>query len=124
MTVTITNLGRAVVAWGEDMPDWVRLLAEACDRTNQRQVGERIKRSSGYISRVLRRDYAGSYDEAETLVRAAYGLENVECPVMGAIPLAGCVRNRRRTAPPTNHLHQLWARNCPTCPLNTDREED
>lgn len=118
-----SNVGRAIAAWGADMPPWVRLLASACDTTNQRQVGDRIGKSSGYISRILSRSYAGSYDEAEKLVRAAYGAEEVLCPLWGPIPLASCMRNRRRTAPPRNQAHHLHAATCPTCPNNTDRRE-
>jgi hypothetical protein len=118
-----TNVARAALAWGADMPAWVRLLASACDATNQRRVGDRLGRSSGYVSRVLSRNYAGSYDEAETLVRAAYGNEDVVCPIWGSIPLASCVRARRREGPPRNHAHHLHAEHCPTCPNNSDRRD-
>lgn len=118
----LTNVARARVAWGGDaMPPWVRLLASACDRTNQRQVGDTLGKSSGYISRVLSRKYEGSYDEAETIVRAAFGNEDVVCPLWGPIPLASCVRNRRRKEAPQNQSHLLHAATCPTCPNNTDR---
>ncbi|HEX8224489.1 MAG TPA: hypothetical protein VF605_11795 [Allosphingosinicella sp.] len=120
--ILTTNLERARLAWGgEAMPSWVRLLASACDATNQRQVGDALGKSSGYISRVLSRKYEGNYDEAETIVRAAYGNEDVVCPIWGAIPLASCVRNRRRKDPPQNQSHRLHAAACPTCPNNTDR---
>lgn len=116
------NLVKATDAWGEAMPDWVRLLANACDRTSQRAAAERLARSSGYVSRLLSRKYEGSYEEAETIVRAAYAGASVACPAIGdAIPLSGCVRNRRRAGPPRNHLQQLFARHCPRCPLNTDK---
>lgn len=118
---SLTNLDRARIAWGEDMPPWVRLLASACDAGNQRLVGERLDRSSGWVSRILNRNYAGSYEEAETIVRAAYGNEDVVCPLWGSIPLASCVRNRRRKGPPQNQAHLLHARACPTCPNNSDR---
>jgi len=115
------NIVTATAAWGADMPAWVRLLASACDASNQRKVGDRIGRSSGCVSRILSRKYAGSYEEAEILVRQAYGSEDVVCPIWGAIPLASCVRARRRKGPPRNHAHHLHAKTCPTCPNNTDR---
>lgn len=114
------NIARAIAAWGEAMPDWVRLLAAACDKSSQRLVADRLGKSHGYVSRILNRKYAGSYDEAGTIVRVAYGSDQVECPVMGEMPLASCVRNRRRKGLPTNRLQHLWARHCPVCPLNTD----
>ena len=123
-----TNMDRAIAAWGEGMPEWVRQLATACDRTNQRVVAERLKAkhgvgSSGYVSRILNRNYLGSYDEAERLVRATFGAEIVDCPEWGAIPLSSCVRNRRWKAAAQNHLRRRCAVVCPTCPNNTDRPE-
>lgn len=125
MFVNLSNLDRATAGWGADMPAWVRMLANACDRTSQRVVAERLGLKHPTISRVVRHDYNASYREIETLVRAAFGAEDVACPAIGdLIPLSGCVRNRRRTAPPVNHLHQLWMRHCPDCPLNTDAKDD
>jgi hypothetical protein len=118
-----TNVDRATAAWGHDMPAWVRLLASACDGANQRAVGDRLGKSSGYVSRILNRNYAGSYREAETLVRAAYGAEDVACPLWGPIPLSSCIRNRRREGPPRNQAHHLHAVHCPACPNNSDRRQ-
>jgi DNA-binding transcriptional regulator YdaS (Cro superfamily) len=122
----LTNMQRAESAWGRDMPSWVRLLATACDAASQRAVADRLGRSSPYVSRLLNRNYAGSYEEAETIVRAAYGNEDVVCPLYGPIPLSSCIRNRRRKAAPRNQSHHQHAATCPSCPNNTDRarEED
>jgi hypothetical protein len=116
-----TNLDRAAAAWGAEMPRWVRLLASACDTASQKFVADRLGKSGGYVSRLVNRSYAGSYEEAEKLVRAAYGDEDVACPLWGAIPLASCIRNRRRKGPPRNALHHAHAATCPTCPNNSDR---
>ena len=117
------NLARAVAGWGDNMPEWVRQLAAACDRTSQRDVADRLKRSSGYVSRLINGNYTGSYEEAETIVRAAFGGEMVACPEWGEIPLSSCVRNRRRKGPPINLVHRRCAAACPACPNNTDRPE-
>jgi hypothetical protein len=116
----LSNLDRARSAWGADMPRWVQLLATACDATNQREAGEKIGRSSGYVSRVISNTYNGDLAEAEKLVRAAWGGEQVDCPIWGPIPLASCMHARRRTAPPVNLMHHQHRRHCPTCPNNTD----
>ena len=119
--VTITNIQRAIAGWGEDMPAWVRLLAEAADRSNQRLAGEQISRNSGVVSRVLARNYAGSYPEIERLVRAAWGNEDVLCPVWNdSIPLASCMNLRRRKGFPRNVAENLYYHACPNCPNNTD----
>lgn len=114
------NLDRARAAWGIVMPRWVQLLAAACDATNQREAGEKIGKSAGYVSRILNNRYPGDLGEAEKLVRAAWGAEDVACPLWGLIPLASCMHARRRSAPPTNSMHHLHRRSCPTCPNNTD----
>ena len=102
------------------MPAWVRLLASACDADSQRAVAEKLGKSGGYISRLINHSYAGNYEEAETLVRAHYGAEDVVCPIYGAIPLASCLRNRRRKATPRSQAHHQYRAICPTCPNNTD----
>jgi hypothetical protein len=116
-----TNVAKAEAAWGATIPGWVRLLASASDAGGQRRVAERLGKSSAYVSRLINRSYGGSYEEAETLVRAAYGNEDVVCPIWGSIPLASCIRNRRRKGLPRNQVHHLHARHCPACPNNTDR---
>ncbi|MDC6695420.1 hypothetical protein, partial [Leclercia adecarboxylata] len=64
------------------------VAATACDKDNQRIVADRLGKSSGYVSRLINRRYAGSYSEAETIVRMVYGQEDVACPLFGPIPLA------------------------------------
>jgi hypothetical protein len=118
----VTNLDKAIAAWGSDLPEWLKLLASACDRTSQRIVADRLNVSSPVISKVVRRCYeGGDYQEMETRVRAAFGREDVVCPIWGqAIPLSSCVRNRRRKGAPINHDQRRYARTCPSCPNNTD----
>lgn len=123
VTVALTNRENAERAWGADMPAWVGILADACDRTNQRAVAERIGKSSGYVSRVVRRTYAGSYAEAEQIVRAALSPERVMCPLYGDMALKTCITNRRRPRP-ANWLHVQFAKACPDCPNNTDRPDE
>ncbi len=118
-----SNLARARLAWGNDLPQWVRILASHCDATNQRIVGEQLKKSGGYVSRILSAKYTGSYEEAEKLVRAALAAEDVACPIWGSIPLKSCMSLRRPKARATNSYERLHARSCPNCAFNTDREK-
>lgn len=115
-----TNLARAQTAWGPDLPQWVRLLASACDASSQRAVADRIGKSGGYVSRILNRVYTGSYAEAEQLVRRAYGQEDIICPLFGPIPEKSCILNRRRAGIPRNYLERQFAANCPDCANNPD----
>lgn len=125
LTAPLTNVERATEAWGADMPAWVALLAKAADATNQRMVAEKLGKSNPYVSRILRNTYPGDLAEAERQVRAVFGAEEVVCPLPhgGVISLRTCIRNRRRTKP-LNWQQLDHARACPSCPNNTDREED
>ena len=119
-----SNMAAALAAWGGDPPRWIVLLASACDTTNQRAVAERLRKSNGYVSRLINNHYAGSLTEAEGLIRATYGDDDVVCPIWGAIPLESCRRERRRRELPVNAAQRLHRATCPTCPNNTDRQAD
>lgn len=121
---TTTNMSGALVAWGAEPPRWVILLASACDADNQRVVGDRLGKTASYVSRLINNSYPGDMAEAEQLVRAAYGDEDVICPLWGPIPLESCMRSRRRQGQPRNHAHRLHRTHCPTCPNNADRSAD
>lgn len=121
-----SNLAKALRAWKGDCPEWVRILARACDATSQRAVGDKIGQSGGTISRVLSHSYAGDYAELERKVRAALTADRVACPVTGAmIQLKTCLRNRRRwrQGPPRGWLEHAYEHACPNCRHNTDQED-
>jgi hypothetical protein len=121
----VTNRARAEEAWGLNMPRWVATLADASDRLSQRGVAAAIGKSAGYVSRLVNRSYAGDYGEAERLVMAAFSDERVHCPAMAtSMSLKTCMANRRRKALPQNWAHHAFARACPTCPNNSDQEDD
>lgn len=123
MTRLPTNAERAAMVWGDPPPRWVRLLAEACDRSSQRAVGEKIGRTGAWISRVLLRRDGPDFAEAEQLVMARLAEARVDCPVAGDIPLTACVRNRRRRGLPASWLDRRFRHACPDCRRNTDRAE-
>lgn len=115
------NMQAARRGWGAVLPQWVQLLAAACDRTSQQSVAERLGKSSGYISRLINNQYPGDMAEAERLVRAVYADDDVECPIWSAtIPLSACMSNRRRTLRPQNFVQRKYQILCPGCPNNTD----
>lgn len=124
MTVTpISNYQRARLAWGDTMPDWILRMAQECDRTNQRSVADRIGQSNATVSKLINRKYAGSMMEMEQQVRATFCDDRVDCPAFGSIPLASCIRNRRRKTPAVNAMQRAFDRHCPGCPFNSDRTQ-
>lgn len=115
-----TNSDVVARTWGANPPRWIVLLASACDASGQTEVAHRLRKSGPYVSRLINNSYPGDMAEAERLVRAAYGNEDVLCPIWGPIPLESCMRNRRRSGPPRNQAQRLFASHCPTCPNNSD----
>lgn len=119
-----TNLAKALVAWGPELPRWVRLLAEASDASSQTMAAARLVKSSTWVSRIINHAYAGSYSEAEEQVLARLGGEEVACPIwanVSPIPLISCIRTRRAKSHSGPMME--WAKHCLTCPLNTDLQE-
>lgn len=92
------SMTNARAAWGEAMPEWVAVLAEACDRSSQAEVARRIGYSNSVVSTVLRKTYSGMMAVVEQAVRGALMGETVSCPVAGDIPRDQCLRYQKRAA--------------------------
>lgn len=109
------HLATAMAAWGDELPDWVRALAQAAQRLTAAGAAREIGRDQMVVHRILRRTYDGSYARAEALVRARI-IQAVDCPVLGRIDETRCRRIRTDPRPPTSsHLAiQTW-RACKTC---------
>ena len=114
------NRKTAGANWGEAPPRWIAVLALACDQTNQRQVAQKLGKSSGYISRLLSKSYTGDMAEAERLVLSSLAADRVDCPFWKRpIPLSSCMRARRRQHP-RGEVFIAHRRACDACHLNTD----
>lgn len=88
---TTTAVARAEAAWGADLPDWVRVLAEEADRSSQARTATAIGYSAAVVSYVLKRSYTGDLAKVEEAVRASLMEAAVECPELGTMPLADCL---------------------------------
>lgn len=80
----------ACAAWGDDLPDWVRRLAEECAATSQTKVAAKLGRSAAMVSGVLRRKYQGDMAAVEDVVRGVYFRATVRCPALGETSTAVC----------------------------------
>lgn len=87
---------KACAGWGDGMPDWVRVLAEECDKTSQRIVAQKLKNSTTVVSRVLGNTYPGSHENIAAKVRGVFLAEEVECPVMGKLPRQRCIAEQAK----------------------------
>lgn len=108
-------------AWGATPPDWVAVLAEACERESQAGVAGRIGYSPSVVNQILGRKYRGNLARVERAVRLEYLPERVACPVLGAITTSRCSVHQRRPSRANVVLAEL-ARTCPRCPNREDFE--
>lgn len=113
-------------AWGEAVPDWVIVLAQACDATSQSRVADRIGRSSSLVSGVCANTYKGDLEAVEDLVRGVFMGSEVACPVLGPLPTHVCRewRVRSRAFSNVNTQRVRMFRACNRCPRNQKSEGD
>ena len=116
----------AQAAWGNDLPDWVLALAEACAASSQNRVAQALDRSPSLVSNVLRRKYPGDMAAVEERVRGVYMHAVVACPVLGDLSTDQCQVWRRRSH--TLHGHNTrrvqMFKACNRCPVNRKSEDE
>lgn len=88
-------LAKAIVAWGEDLPDWVRVLAEECDRTTAKAAATRIGYCPAVVSNVLANKYVGAMDTVALKVRGLLMAATIACPVLGLMPTDMCLKHQK-----------------------------
>lgn len=106
-------------AWGSPLPDWIRSLALACERSSQSKVAAQLDRSPAVVSTVLRKKYAGSYDRIEERVRGVLMDGKVDCPGMGLIRSHECQdwREKAKDFASGNPTRTRMFRACHRCPV-------
>lgn len=104
-------LARAQAAWGNP-PDWVRALADACDRATQTEVAKRIGRSAALVSNVLTAKYKGDLTAVEQVVRGALMNGVVDCPVVGELASDTCDQHQKAKWSPINPQRIAFYRAC------------
>lgn len=110
------HLDKAELGWGEEMPDWIRALASACDFSSQAKVATRVNYSKTVVSLVLKGTYTGDLTAVERAINASLMNAQVECPIAGELPLAACLKNQIPPARYTNGDQVKFAQTCPACP--------
>ncbi len=108
--------------WGQDVPDWIKALVEACDApgSSQSRVARRLGYTGGVVSQVLRRDYLGNMGRFEDRVRSIYMAGHVTCPALGDIDSAACLNWRDRSGSLNSVAPMVvrMFRACRDCPRN------
>lgn len=112
--------------WGDELPDWVRRLAEEADATSQNRVARRVGYTAGALSSVFRCRYGASMAGIEEQVRGVLMKKTVTCPVLGEIGAHDCRawRGRARSFSSHNALSVRMFRACKACPMNKGGEQD
>lgn len=112
---TAPNVERARERWGKVAPDWIIVLAEACDQFGQTAMGKRLGVSGAVISATLSKTYNGRLDKIEQRVRGELMNERVACPVLGDIDKRQCLDEQSREYASTNPLRIALRRACAGC---------
>ncbi|WP_235829723.1 hypothetical protein [Frigidibacter oleivorans] len=113
---TPTEIARA--SWGDDIPDWVMVLAKECATSSQTKVAALMNRSPALVSTVLRAKYAGDMSAVEEVVRGVFMNSTVRCPALGIISTAACrdwmARSRSFSNENSERVRMFKA--CRSCP--------
>jgi len=113
----MSALQKAMAAWGTDMPDWIHILAEACDGSSQKKVSMQIGFSAGAVNQVLSQSYNAGLGAIKQAVEGALMNATVDCPVMGEMPANVCLENQKREFAATNstrvRLYKACRGGCP-----------
>src|ERR1051325_9845911 len=108
--------------WGDAAPEWVIVLAEACDSANQKVIGDRLNVSGSFVSQVLSNTYTGRLDRIEQRGRGELMNETRICPVLRKITPRRCIDAQTRRHATTNQLRIELRRACPRCPHQLKKE--
>lgn len=117
---------RAREAWGNNLPDWVEVLARACDESSQNKVAKQLKRSAPLVSLVIGQNYSGDMQVVEDLVRGVFMKETVTCPVHGEIGKQICRKWQTRAGKfqNVNSQYVTMFRACNNCPNYKKAKEE
>ena len=111
-----TNLEMVRGSWGEATPEWVLVLARACDTQSQSAIAKRLGVSGAMINTALKKTYSGRLDRLATRVKGELMGQTVACPVLGTITKRRCFDEQSRPYAATNAVRVELRRACPCCP--------
>lgn len=123
MSHLMSHLAKAQAAWGNALPDWVKVLAQRCDETSQSRAAGLVGYSAATLSYVIGNRYGGDMPAVEERVRATLMASTIICPEMGELSLAQCLEWRKRAEhfQPTSSLRRIMLSACRACPRNVGK---
>jgi len=105
-------IDRAHESWGDSLPDWVRVLAEACTTRSQAAVASTLGYSATVINQVIGHKYPGDIDQFRQTVEGALMGHLVQCPELGDMRADVCLRHQSAKFSATNHLRVRLFKAC------------
>lgn len=115
-------IARARVAWGEDIPAEVVVLAEACAKDTARAVAKRLGYSDAVVSNMLANKYQGDCEKVFATIRGALMGETVLCPILDEIGRDRCLSEQKRAFSATNSTRARLFHACKTCPNRQQKD--
>lgn len=116
-------MARARMGWGEQTPDWIIALADACTATSQTSVAKRLGISGSQISQALANRYPSPLERLEDQVRGALMGACVACPVLGEIGRDRCLSEQGMPFSPASSVRVRLYRACRAgCPHSRIKE--
>lgn len=123
----VDHLAKARNAWGESIPEWIMILAEACNRSSQSAVAKELSYSGSAISLVIGNAYNGDLGRIEQMVRGALMAETVRCPILGEMQRNVCQDWQKKPFATTSshriRMHQACNGGCPNSRISSNRSE-
>jgi hypothetical protein len=93
----MSMMDKAIAAWGEPLPDWIKALAEACDETSLRKTATKLAVSPAIVSLTVnaKRDRV-KLDFVKGRVERVLMIITVACPVLGVININKCLEEQAK----------------------------
>lgn len=112
----MSALAKAKAAWGDELPDWVAVMAEQCDVSSQKKVSAQMVYSPAVINQVLANNYGGKKGgdlmAVKQAVEGAFLSVTVNCPVLGELPAHRCLEKQRQPYAATNSTRVMLYKKC------------
>jgi len=116
MAAGIDYVAKARATWGEELPDWVLVLAQEMTRTSGAVTAKRINYSPAVLSNIISGTYRGNVARVEEVVRGALMGATVVCPVLGDIGRDRCLDEQKQPFRATSSLRARLFHACRKCP--------
>lgn len=111
MSTALSAMDKARVAWGANMPDWIKALAEACDEAGLRKTAAKLDVSPAMASLAINRKRT-DLSFIKYPVEKILMITMVACPVIGVMGRHECLREQTKPYSSANPLRVQLYRAC------------